>query len=144
VLATRLKVSFLSCATAVATAAAGCGGTATDTTDDAARAVVQGRVSPEHAAAVERDPYRITCGDLARQHAHSTNVKLVLRTEFALAEDPALRPVVAKETRNRVGRSVYFGLVEECKGRPEDFRPARGAVAGVRVGRYLAARNRPG
>ncbi len=37
-----------------------------------------------------------------------------------------------------------IGLVEECEGQPEEFRPATRAVAGVRDGKYLAARNRPG
>ena len=126
---------------AVAAVGAACGG---DGDDDPARAAVQGRPDPAHVAAVERDPYLVTCGDLARQTAHPESAKLVIRAEFALAQDPVLRPVVEKETLNRVGRSVYFGLVEECKGRPEEFRPAMRAVAGVRDGEYLAARNRPG
>lgn len=125
----------------VAAVGAGCGG---NRDDKPARAAVQGRPDPAHAAAVERDPYLVTCGDLVRQTAHPESAKLVIRAEFALAQDPALRPVVEKETLNRVGRSVYYGLVEECKGQPEEFRPATRTVAGVRDGKYLAARNRPG
>ncbi len=140
----RVRVKGLTSAALAAVAMAVVTGCGDDAKDDTARPTVPGRVDPGHLAAVEGDPYRITCGDLARQHAHSTNIKLVLRTEFALAQDPALRPVVEKETRNRVGRSVYLGLVMECRGRPGGFRPARRAVAGVRAGRYLAARNRPG
>ncbi len=88
---------------------------------DRGRAVVQGRPDPAHARAVERDPYQVTCGDLARQTAHPDSAKLVIRAEFALAQDPVLREVVERETLNRVGRSVYFGLVRECRGRSEEF-----------------------
>jgi hypothetical protein len=57
---------------------------------------------------------------------------------------PELEQVVARETLNRTGRSVYFGLTQECKGRPPSFMPAKPAIAGVLDGKYLAARNRPG
>jgi hypothetical protein len=68
----------------------------------------------------------------------------VIQAEFALAQVPELRKVVAKETLNRTGRSVYYGLTEECKGRRPSFEPAEAAVAGVLSGEYRAARNRPG
>jgi hypothetical protein len=68
----------------------------------------------------------------------------VIHTEFALAQDPALRKMVARETLNRTGRSVYYALTEICKGRDPSFKPARPAVEAVREGKYLAARNRPG
>jgi hypothetical protein len=58
--------------------------------------------------------------------------------------DPALRRVVAKETLNRTGRSVYYALTEVCKDRDPSFKPARLAVEGVREGKYRAARGRPG
>lgn len=114
--------------------AAGCGGD-----EPAPRGL-----DPEHARAVDRDPYRLTCGDLAAQQTGQDAARLVIRAEFALAEVPELRERVRRDTRNRVGRSVYFALTEVCKGRAEDFRPARLAVEGVRTGRYLAAKNRPG
>jgi hypothetical protein len=68
----------------------------------------------------------------------------VIRAEFALARDPRLREVVTKETLNRTGRSVYFGLTDVCKGRRPSFEPARLAVEGVRTGMYRAAKGRPG
>ena len=55
--------------------------------------------------------------DLARQPLHPESQKLVIRAEFALAQEPALRPLVRRLTLNRVGRSVYYGLTEEFKGR---------------------------
>jgi len=118
-------------------AVAGCGG------DDEPRRV-PGTPDPEHAAEVARDPYKITCGDLRRQPLHHESQKLVIRAEFALAQVPELERIRAKETLNRTGRSVYFALTEICKGRRPSFEPARLAVAAVRRGEYLAARNRPG
>ena len=112
--------------------------------DDSAEARIAGTPDPEHAREVARDPYQVTCRDLRRQTLHPTSAKLVIRAEFALAQVPELRDVVAKLTLNRVGRSVYYGLVEECKGRPGSHKPAEAAVAGVLSGKYRAARNRPG
>jgi hypothetical protein len=68
----------------------------------------------------------------------------VIRAEFALAQVPSLRKVVAKQTLNRTGRSVYYALTEICKGRDPSFEPGRPAVDAVRRGKYRAARDRPG
>jgi hypothetical protein len=111
--------------------------------DDEERRIA-GTPDPEHAREVERNPFAITCGDLARQQEHSNSARLVIHAEFALARVPELREVVAKETLNRTGRSVYYGLTQECRGRHPSFRPARLAVKGVLEGKYRAARNRPG
>jgi hypothetical protein len=105
---------------------------------------VSGTPDPDHAREVERNPYAVTCGDLARQTAHPESARLVIHAEFALAQDPALRKVVAKQTLNRTGRSVYYALTEICKGRDASFKPARLAVEGVLQGKYRAARDRPG
>ncbi len=105
---------------------------------------MSGTPEPSHAQQVERDPYQLTCRDLARQTLHPESAKLVIRAEFALAQVPALRKVVARETLNRTGRSVYYGLTDVCKSRPPSFKPAKLAIAGVLDGTYLAARNRPG
>ena len=103
-----------------------------------------GTPGPDHAREVERNPYAVTCGDLARQTSNPESARMVIHAEFALAQDPALRTVVAKETLNRTGRSVYFALTEICKGRGPSFEPARLAVDGVRQGKYRAAKGRPG
>ena len=105
---------------------------------------VPGTPEPDHAREVARDPYALTCGDLARQWSHPESARLVIHAEFALAKDPTLRKRVAEQTLNRAGRSVYFALTEVCKGRDPSFKPARLAVEGVRSGRYRAARGRPG
>ena len=91
----------------------------------------------EHHAEVARDPYALTCRDLARQPLNSPNQRLVINAEFALAKAPELRGRVAEMTENRVGRSVYWALTEICKGRDAEFEPAREAVASVRRGEYL-------
>ncbi len=117
--------------------AAGCG------SDEPERRVA-GTPNPDHAREVARNPYAVTCGDLARQPEHPDSQELVIQAEFALAREPVLRKVVAKQTLNRTGRSVYFGLTEVCQGRDQSFEPARLAVEGVRRGRYRAARGRPG
>jgi hypothetical protein len=105
---------------------------------------VRGTPAPTHAQEVARNPYALTCRDLARQPLHPESQKLVIRAEFELAREPSLRKIRARETLNRTGRSVYYALTELCKGRRPSFRPARLAVEAVRRGKYLAARNRPG
>jgi hypothetical protein len=114
----------------------GCGG------DEPRR--VPGAPDPEHVREVDRDPYLLTCADLARQPRHPESAKLVIRAEFALARVPELRQVRAGETLNRTGRSVYYALTEICKGKHPAFEPARLAVEAVRRGEYRAAQNRPG
>jgi hypothetical protein len=118
----RVLVSCALCALA-----AGCG-------DDRPAPEVSLR---EHQAAVARDPYALTCDDLARQPETSTNQRLVINAEFALAEAPMLRQRVEAMTSNRVGRSVYWALTELCKGQDPAFKPARAAVEAVRDGKYL-------
>lgn len=124
---------------AVAAVAAGCG-------EEARR--VPGASEPSHAREVDRDPYALTCGDLAKQPESPESQKLVIRAEFALAREPVLRKRVKRMTLNRAGRSVYWALTEICRGRDASFRPARMAVDAVRRGEYLVqprpeAWNRP-
>ena len=122
-------------------ALAGCGG---DEQGDRDQRIARGEPDPEHVREVERDPYLVTCADIAAQPRSPEASRLVIHAEFSLAQVPELRGVVAKETLNRTGRSVYYGLTQECKGRPPSFEPAEPAVAGVLSGKYRAARNRPG
>jgi hypothetical protein len=92
---------------------------------------------PEHAAEVERNPYALTCGDIAAQSASSTSQRLVIGVEFALADEPALRERVDAMTENRVGRSIYWAMTEVCKGKDATFTPGEQAVEAVRQGEYL-------
>jgi hypothetical protein len=58
---------------------------------------------------VARNPYAVTCGDLARQPQHPAAEHLVIQAEFALAREPVLTKIVAKQTLNRTGRSCTSG-----------------------------------
>jgi hypothetical protein len=120
--------------------AAGCG-------EDEPRHVTHAD-GPGHAREVARNPYALTCGDLARQPESPEAQRLVITAEFALAREPALRRRARSMTLNRAGRSVYWALTEICKGREASFEPAELAVEAVRQGRYLVqprpeAWNRP-
>jgi hypothetical protein len=132
----RLRLAF---ALAAVPALAGCG-----------EGERQGPVipAPGHAREVARNPYALTCRDLASQPDRSENQRLVIRAEFALAREPALRRRAREMTLNRAGRSVYWALTEICKGRDSSFTPGRRAVDAVRRGEYLVqprpeAWNRP-
>jgi hypothetical protein len=92
---------------------------------------------PAHAAEVARDPYRLTCGDIAEQSKSPRSQELVIEAEFALADAPALRPRVREMTENRVGRSIYWAMTDICKGRDASFAPGRAAVEAVRRGQFL-------
>lgn len=123
----------------LAVGAAGCG-----EEQKKERLRISGTPEPAHAREVERNPYAVTCRDLARQPLHMESERLVIHAEFALAREPALRKVRAKRTLNRTGRDVYFALTEICKGREGSFEPARLAVEAVARGEYRVAKNRPG
>lgn len=105
----------------LAAAAAGCGGESL----------------ADHQAKVAADPYALTCEDLARQPESSTNQRLVIHAEFALAQEPVLKQRVDKMTLNRAGRSIYWALTEICKRRDPSFKPGEEAVEAVRQGDYL-------
>jgi hypothetical protein len=98
---------------------------------------VPGLPDAAHAREVERDPYKVTCGDLERQPRSPEAQRLVIKAEFALAREPVLRERAREMTLNRAGRSVYCALTEICEGRAGAFEPARLAVEAVRRGRYL-------
>jgi hypothetical protein len=99
---------------------------------------VTGAPDPKHARAVARNPYALTCGDIARQ-SHAEGARLVIKVQAALARERALRKRVEEQGFQRVNQSVYFALTEICKGREPSFRPARLAAEGVRRGKYRAS-----
>lgn len=113
---------------AASASVAGCG-------DDERR--VAGAPELEHAREVARNPYALTCRDLATQ-SHPDGARLVIKVQVALAREPSLRKRVAEQTLQRASQSVFFALTEVCKGRDPSFRPARLAVEGVRRGKYRA------
>src|SRR5215207_5859147 len=121
---------------AAAALTAGCG--------DEQERRVSGTPDLRHAREVERNPYAVTCGDLRRQPLQPDSARLVIDAEFALAREPVLRKQRLKQTLNRTGRSVYYAMSEICKGRDASFEPAKTAVEAVGLGKYRAAKNRPG
>jgi hypothetical protein len=118
----------------VAAVAAGCGG------DE--QPPLRYTPAPGHAAEVERNPYALTCGDIASQSTSSTSQRMVIGVEFALADEPVLRERVKAMTENRVGRSIYWAMTELCRDRDAAFMPGADAVEAVRRGKYLV-RPRP-
>lgn len=89
----------------------------------------------EHVKEVGRNPYSLTCGDLARQ-SDPEGARLVIRAQTALTREPALRKRVMEQGLQRANQSVYLALTEVCKRRDPSFKPARLAVKGVQSGTY--------
>jgi hypothetical protein len=80
------RLNFVLSFAAASALAAGCG-------DEEGR--VSGMPDPEHAREVARNPYALTCGDVAKQ-SHPEGARLVIRVQAALAREPALRSRVAE------------------------------------------------
>ena len=115
---------------AAAAVPAGCG--------DEEERRVSGDPDPDHVREVDRNPYALTCDDVARQ-SRRAGTRLVIRVQTALTREPALRRRVAELGFQQVSQSMHFALTEVCTGRDPSFRPARLAADGVRRGKYLAS-----
>jgi hypothetical protein len=126
----RGGLTYVFCLAAAAAVAAGCG-------DEEERRVT-GDPDPDHVREVARNPYALTCGDVARQ-SRRAGTRLVIRVQTALTREPALRRRVAELGFQQVSQSMHFALTEVCKGRDPSFKPARLAAEGVRQGKYLAS-----
>ena len=122
----RLAIPILLVAVAVAV---GC--------DEKEQTRVRYTPEPNHAAEVTRNPYVLTCHDIATQSSSSTSQRLVIGVEYALADEPALRRRVSAMTENRVGRSIYWAMTAACRGKEPAFTPGEQAVEAVRQGKYL-------
>lgn len=99
---------------------------------------VTGVPDPDHASEVARNPYALTCGDLARQ-SHPEGARLVIRVQAALTRERGLRRRVVEQSFQRVSQTIYFALTQICKGHGRSFSPGRLAVEGVRRGKYRAS-----
>jgi hypothetical protein len=82
-------------------------------------------------AQLEQDPYDLRCGDLADKVDSARMTRMV---QYALADDAKLPGL----NRLRASQSIFFAITEVCKGRPESYKPARPAIAGVRSGDFVA------
>lgn len=78
---------------------------------------------------VTAQPYEFTCGDERHVNRYGK------RAYFALADDAQIPNL----NRLRAAHSIFYAVTEVCKGKPDDYKPAREAVAGVRKGVYRAA-----
>lgn len=67
---------------------------------------------------------------------HLANARLIRRTATRLAADADLAEVSRRLTFQRVVQSLDYALQAICERRPDRFRPARAAIAGVRDGTY--------
>jgi hypothetical protein len=83
---------------------------------------------------VTSHPYAFTCGD--ERHVN----RFGKRAYFALADIERFQDM----SRLRAATSIFFGVQEVCKGRPDSYRPMREAVAGVRSGRYVSTQGNAG
>jgi hypothetical protein len=83
---------------------------------------------------VTNHPYAFTCGD--ERHVN----RFGKRAYFALADRERFQHM----SRLRAATSIFFGVQEICKGKPDAYQPMREAVAGVRSGRYVSTQGNAG
>ena len=83
---------------------------------------------------VTAHPYEFTCGD--ERHVN----RFGKRAYFALADIERFDHM----SRLRAATSIFFGVQEVCKGKPDTYKPMREAVAGVRAGRYVSTQGNAG
>ena len=113
-------------AAAVALAAAGCGA------DDA-----EPVATPAAVVDADKDPYAITCGDLADKVA---SAHVGRRAQVALAAEADIRRL----SPLRAGQSIFYAMTELCETRGDlAYTPAADAVAAVKAGKYVADLNAP-
>lgn len=83
---------------------------------------------------VTAHPYEFTCGD--ERHVN----RFGKRAYFALADIERFE----RMSRLRAATSIFYGVQEVCKGKPDAYKPMREAVAGVRSGRYVSTQGNAG
>ena len=83
---------------------------------------------------VTAQPYEFTCGDERHVNRYGK------RAYFALADIERFQHM----SRLRAATSIFFGVQEVCKGKPDTYKPMREAVAGVRAGRYMSTQGNAG
>ena len=83
---------------------------------------------------VTAQPYEFTCGDERHVNRYGK------RAYFALADIERFDHM----SRLRAATSIFFGVQEVCKGKPDSYKPMREAVAGVRASRYVSTQGNAG
>ena len=117
-------IAFMACGTI----AAGCG-------DDDAGSASKAQAKPVDPAArhaqLEKNPYDITCADIRDKIASADITRVV---QVALADDAKVPDL----NRLQASQSIFYAITELCKAKPDSYRPAKDAIAGVRSGEFRA------
>jgi hypothetical protein len=82
-------------------------------------------------AHLERNPYDLRCGDIRDKVASGEITRIV---QYALADDAKIRGL----NRLQASQSIFYAITELCRARPDSYRPAEDAIAGVRSGQFRA------
>jgi hypothetical protein len=85
----------------------------------------------ERHAQLEKDPYDLRCADI-RDKLDSARITRVV--QVALADDAKIPSL----NRLQASQSIYYAITELCKSKPQSYRPAKDAIAGVRSGEFRA------
>jgi hypothetical protein len=127
----RTRQLFVALA-ASAAVAAGCGDDepAGEAAANAAKQNSTAGLAKRHAQ-LERDPYALRCGDIRDKLASADITRIV---QYALADEAQIRGL----NRLQASQSIFFAITELCKAKPDSYRPANDAIAGVRSGEFRA------
>ena len=82
-------------------------------------------------AQLEKNPYDLRCADLRDKLASARMTRIV---QVALANDAKISGL----NQFQASQSIFFGITELCKAKPDSYRPAEEAIAGVRRGEFRA------
>jgi hypothetical protein len=126
---TRHMLVVLAASTAMA---AGCGDdeSPTDGGTDKGQRDSTASLAKRHAQ-LEKDPYALRCGDIRDKVASAEITRIV---QYALADDAKIRGL----NRLQASQSIFYAITELCKSKPDSYKPAEDAIAGVRSGKYRA------
>ena len=115
-----LGVAVLTCALAT-----GCG-------DEDSQTEQAAKSKPVAATPVpDKDPYAITCKDLADPLASAEMSRRATVKLASTAKVPDLSPL-------RASQSIFYAMTELCKQNGDAYKPAKDAVAAVEEGKYRA------
>ena len=118
-------IGFAACAAI----AAGCGDDDGQTTRGESKAKTVS-VAQRHAM-LRKDPYALRCSDIRDKIASARMTRLV---QVALADDAKIRGL----NRLQASQSIFYAITELCRAKPDSYRPADDAIAGVRSGEFRA------
>jgi len=108
--------------------AAGCGDDDTSTSSKREAKPVD---IAARSAQLEKNPYDIKCADIRDKVASARMTRLV---QVALADDAKIRGL----NRLQASQSIFYAITELCRAKPDSYRPAEDAIAGVRTGEFRA------